>query len=338
MADKVLVLGAHGFVGGAVVRALAAAPGFEPVAGVRRPRAGHEGIEQRPCDATDAAALGAALRGIPFAVCCVLGNRATMVAATRTLCDAARRAGMPRIVLISSMAVYGPATGLVDEMAPLDGSLGAYGAAKVECERVTRAFIEAGGAATTLRPGIVYGPGGEQWVGRLGRLLRAGRVGDLGALGDGLCNLIYGDDLGAAVVAALGAPGAAGEAINLAEPHPVTWNEVLTELGCAIGVPYVRRLSERRLRVEAKLLAPGLQAAKLVAQRLGLRPGLLPEPIPPSLLRLWQQDIRLDHRKADALLGVPRTPRAAGLARAAEWFLAREGARARPAGAREARA
>jgi nucleoside-diphosphate-sugar epimerase len=307
-----------------------------PGCGDRGP--GVTGSSSASCDATDAAALDAALQSIPFAVCSVLGNRATMAAATRNLCDAARWTGMRRIVLLSTMAVYGPATGLVDETAPLDGSLGAYGAAKVECERVARAFVEAGGAATTLRPGIVYGPGGEQWIGRLGRLLRAGRVGDLGALGDGACNLIYGDDLGAAVVAALSAPGAAGEAINLAEPDPVTWNEVFTELGCAIGVPYVRRLSERRLRVEAKLLAPDLQAAKVVGSRLGLRPGILPDPIPPSLLRLWQQEIRLDHRKADALPDFPRTLRATGLARAAEWFLAQERGAARLAGAREARA
>lgn len=326
--EGVLVLGAGGFVGGAIMRALAAAPGLRPVAGVRRPRGGPWG-EERVCDAADAAALERALRGLPLAVCSVLGRPETMVAATRNLCDAARRAGVRRVVFISSMAVYGPAEGLVDEAAPLDGGGGAYEAAKVACERAVRAFVAAGGDAVILRPGIVHGPGGEQWIGRIGRLLRAGRLGDLGAAGDGFCNLIHKDDVGAAVAAALLEPKAAGEAFNLADPDPPTWNDFFLDLARAIGVPRLRRISRRRLRAEAGLLAPPLQVAKILSGRLGLRPGALPEPIPPSLLRLWRQRIRLDHRKADVLLGFERTPRSAALAASADWFLAQEGDAAR---------
>ena len=187
-----------------------------------------------------------------------------------------------------------------------------------------QAFIADGGGATILRPGIVYGPGGQQWIGRIGRLLRAGRLGDLGAPGDGFCNLIYADDVGTAAIAALTKPAAAGEAFNLAEPDPPTWNDFIVDLGCAIAVPHVRRIPRRRLRIEAKLLAPPLQVGKILAGRLGLRPGTLPDPIPPSLLHAFQHRIRLDHRKADALLGFPRTPRMAALAASADWFLGRE--------------
>jgi nucleoside-diphosphate-sugar epimerase len=327
---KVLVIGANGFVGDAIVRALAASPNFEPVAGVRWKSTRQDGIEQRVCDATDPASLETAMRGIPFAASSVLGPGSTMVRVMRNLCALPPRIEVHGIVHISTMSVYGPATGLVDETAPLDGSLGSYASAKVEAERIARDFIGLGGKVTILRPGIVYGAGGEQWVGRIGRWIRAGRVGNLGAAGEGFCNLIYRDDLGSAVVAALSTPTAVGQSFNLGEPDPITWNEYFTELGGAIGVPFVRRIPRRCLRIEENLAAPPLQVAKLVASRLGLRPGLFPEPIPRSLVALWRQDIRLDHRKADALLGFPRTSRTVGLAAAAEWFSRREGAVARP--------
>jgi len=327
--QKVLVIGANGFVGDAIVRALAASPHFQPVAGVREKSARQDGIEERFCDATDPKGLETAMRGIPFAVSSVLGPGSTMVRVMRNLCALPLRMEVHGIVHISTMSVYGPATGLVDETTPLDGGLGAYAAAKVEAERIARDFIELGGQVTILRPGIVYGAGGEQWVGRIGRWLRAGRVGDLGAAGDGFCNLIYRDDLGAAVVAALSTPTAVGQAFNLGEPDPITWNEYFIELGCATGARFVRRIPWRNLRMEEKL-APPLQVAKLVASRVGVRVGVLPEPMPRSLLRLWRQEIRLDPHKADALLGFSRTSRVAGLAASAGWFLGREGALARP--------
>ncbi len=319
---KVLVIGADGFVGDAVMRALQQAPSCHPVAGTRRAQARADGLEHRRCDATDQASLDAALAGIDAVVFCVLASGTAMVEATRMLCRAATQRRVRRVVLMSSMAVYGAAEGLVDEAAPLAGAeLGAYGAAKVACERLAETCIADGGAISVLRPGIVYGPGGEQWIGRFGRLLRAGRIGDLGALGDGICNLVHKEDVAAASLAALAAPGAAGQAFNLADGADATWNDFIAELGCLIGVPVIRRLSRRRLRFEARVAAPPLQVLKLARARIAKgAPGWL-DPIPPSLLAAWAQRIRLDCRKAEAVLDMKWTPRARGLAQSAEWFL-----------------
>jgi hypothetical protein len=72
------------------------------------------------------------------------------------------------------------------------------------------------------------------------------------------------------------------------------------------------------LTLEGKVLAAPLKVAQLAAGRAGL-PNLAPDPLPRSLLRLWQQDIRLDHRKADAGLDFLRTPPDRALADAAAW-------------------
>jgi nucleoside-diphosphate-sugar epimerase len=253
-----------------------------------------------------------------YAVNSVLGSPATMLAATRNICEAARGAGIKRIVHLSSMAVYGAATGLVDETAALD-PLGSYGSAKAQCESVVRDFVVAGGDAVVIRPGCVHGPGGEQWVGRIARWLKSGRLGELGDPAEGFCNLTFNDDLAGAVIAALTAPRIAGDIFNLADMDPGTWNEYFVQLGRAVGAP-VGRVSRPRIMLEAMLLAPPLQIAKLASQRVGMDPTRLPAPMPPSLLRLWRQRIRLDSRKADALLSFTRTSPEQGLARSAEWF------------------
>jgi nucleoside-diphosphate-sugar epimerase len=151
-------------------------------------------------------------------------------------------------------------------------------------------------------------------------MLRRHRLGDLGEQGDGRCNLTYIDDLGAAALAAVERPAARGEAFNVADPEPPTWNQYLIGLGARIGGGPVGRLSARRLKLETKLLAPPLQILKLLAARAGVAAGRLPEPIPPSLLRLFNQDMWLDHRKADQVLGFARTPRDAAMAASATWF------------------
>jgi nucleoside-diphosphate-sugar epimerase len=319
-AAQVVVIGAGGFVGRHLVRGLAATAEFRPVAASRRPIGAD--VEWRRCDATDVAALSAALAGADAAVNCVAGSGPAMVAATGALCAAARAAGLQRIVHLSSMAVYGPATGLVDEDHALAGG-GAYAQAKRDCEALIRAHGAAGGDAVILRPGCIHGPGSEQWTGRIARLLRRRRIGDLGAAGDGLANLVAARDVAAAVLAALRRADVTGQAFNLADPDPASWNSYFVALARAVGATPVRRVTRRWLRLEGSLLAPACRIARLV----GLPAA---DPVPPSLLALWRQDIRLDHRRADALLGFVRTPPAAALAEAAAWVKAAWGAAASP--------
>jgi nucleoside-diphosphate-sugar epimerase len=319
-AATVLVIGATGFVGAAVARAALARHDMQPIGCARRPDPRPDPlVKTRVCDAADPVALAQALEGATYVVNCVLSNPAVMLATTRNLCHVAGRLGVRRIVHLSSMAVYGPATGLVNETTALRPD-GTYGRAKADCEAIVREYVAAGGDAVVIRPGCVYGPGGEQWVGRIGRWLRAGRLGELDQRGDGYCNLTFNDDLANAVVASLTAPNVAGETFNIADAGPGTWNQFFARLGEAIGAPD-RRISELRLQLETMVLAPPLQVAKLVARRLGLPPAFLPEPIPPSLSRLWRQQMRLDSTKAESLLPFPRTSPQQGLARAADWFL-----------------
>jgi nucleoside-diphosphate-sugar epimerase len=301
---RVLVLGATGFIGQRVLDALRSCDWASPVGASRR------GADVQ-LDATDAEQLRRAMEGVSAVVNCVLGNSRTIVDSARALFSVAgRMATPPRIVHFSSLAVYGEATGDVDESAAPVGRLSAYGAAKFETERLAGANP----SIVTLRPGIVYGPGGAQWSGRIAQLLLAHRLGDLGRGGDGYCNLVLIDDVVEAVLRALRLPTTEARAFNLSLPDPPTWNEYLLRYAAALGAVPVSRITQRRLRLESTLLAPPQKIAEIIAGRL--KPGLarrLPQAIPPSLVRLFRQEIRMKVGLAEQILGLRWTPLEEGL-------------------------
>jgi nucleoside-diphosphate-sugar epimerase len=317
MTQSVLVLGAHGFIGKAVAAGLALSESSVPILGVRDPsRSSAQAFEKRAVNATDAQSVAAAIRGVDGIVNCVAGDAQTIVGSTRALIDAAGSAKIPpRIVQLSTMSVYGSSIGAVDEAAPLRGDLGAYSEAKVAAEAVASGYPR----VVTLRPGCVFGPHSEQWTVRYARLLQARRLGDLGSAGDGYCNLVDIADVVQAVVRALETPQVDGRVFNLATPEALTWNDFLVRFAVALSAVPARRIGARRLRIEGKLLAPPLKILEIVANKLRLpRP---PPPIPPSLLRLMAQGIRLDSRRAQEELGVCFKGVEQMLTEAAQWCL-----------------
>jgi nucleoside-diphosphate-sugar epimerase len=289
----VLVLGASGYIGSRVVAALSASPVYRPVAASRR-----AGLA---VDATKPDSVRRALRGVDYVVNCVAGNNHAMLRTTEVLCDAARASPPRRIIHLSSMAVYGAATGTVHEddvpVSPVSG----YGQAKIDCERMVQSYVLNGGDAVILRPTCVFGPGSPQWATRIAHLLRARRIGDLGPAGDGGCNLAFIDDLVAGIIAALEAPGIAGSVFNVSSSVGLTWNEFLITFAKALGATPVRRIAPRMLRIETKLLAPVRRIAGMAVH------SPMTEAITPSLAALWSQDIRIDCSRAQAALRLPRT-------------------------------
>ncbi len=316
---RVAVLGADGFVGRAMISALSATDWIEPVAiGRRSVSTGHSGVERLRVDATDAKALASALETVDGVVNCVLGDAATIVKNAHALFGIAADRPSLRVVHTSTMSVYGSTVGDVDETTPLRGDVGSYSVAKVEAERIAQ---RQGGHVTMLRPGIVYGPGGPQWSTRIAEWLFSRRIGDLGAAGDGYCNLVHVDDVAAAAVLALQKPDTAGQAFNLSMVDPPTWNTYFTAFAKSLGAVPTARISRRRLMIETKLAAPPLKVLELLASRSNIPHDWLPQPIPPSLLPLWRQEIRLTMSRTEQILGLRCKPLKEGLAETAAAYL-----------------
>lgn len=327
MQQKVLVLGANGFIGTEVVAALAATDWATPILGVRRPpRAGNR-FEHRIVDATNLTSVASAIDGVSAVMDCVAGGADTIAASTAALFGAVTKANRGiRVMHLSSMAVYGSAVGLVSESTPVRGDIGPYGVAKIDAERAALGYAH----TTVFRPGCVYGPTSPQWSIRIAQLLLARRLGDLGPAGDGGCNLVHVADVATAMLHALQQPATQGQVFNLSMPDPPTWNEYLIRYAKALRAVPVKRIHGRNLRVETKLLAPLLKILEIAAGKLKMNTGRLPPPLPPSLLRLFAQDIRLDTRQAETALGMHWRPLDAALQETADVITQRAPARGAP--------
>lgn len=309
---KVLVTGADDFIAGAILARLADSGWARAFADDRPlPTALHGKVTALRVDATDPAALARALPDFDAVVHCSGPSPRHIEASARALYGAlAQLPHAPRVVHLSSMTVYGNVEGTITEEAALRSELGAYAAARVQAERLAQGH----GNVVILRPGVEYGTGGQAWTTRVARWLRARRLGDLGVAGDGTCNLVHVDDVADAALQALRVPDAAGQAFNLVMDSPPTWNEYFTAYAIALGAVPVRRISTRWLKLETRLLAPALKVLELVCARATRGKVLPPPAIPPSLLRLTRQDIRLSNARAKSLLAWQPRSLSAGLA------------------------
>jgi nucleoside-diphosphate-sugar epimerase len=115
-----------------------------------------------------------------------------------------------------------------------------------------------------------------------------------------------------------------GRIYNLSTPAQPTWNEFLVKFAAALHAVPVPRISRRRLRIETKLLAPPLKIAEIIARACKLNARIVPYPIPPSLIRLMGQEIRLDTKRAEAELGLRMPDMDQTLDESARWFLESE--------------
>lgn len=221
----------------------------------------------------------------------------------------------PRVVHLSSMTVYGSQSGVVDESGTLLADLGRYSMAQLRAEQMAAQCSR----AVILRSGVEYGPTCAAWSERVALWLHAHRLGDLGESGDGICNLVYIDDLTSVISTALRKPAIEGGVFNVAMDDKCSWNDYFVAFALALGAVPVSRISRRQLRLETGM-APALKAAELFVTATRL-PGLrIPPPIPQSLLRLCRQEIVLSGGRAETVLDARWTPLSQGLSRTAEHY------------------
>jgi nucleoside-diphosphate-sugar epimerase len=318
--SEILVTGAGGFIGSAVTRLLAADPGFSVRAATRDGRSLGAGVTACKLDVCDERDFAGSLKGVDAVVHCAVGARQTTVEGTRRLLQAAREAGVRRVVHLSSIAVYGEREGAVDEAVAVVSPEGqGYAHWKVAAEAACREAGQAGIEVVILRPAIVYGPGSPQWIVTPAKRLLGGHWGALGDVGRGTCNAVHVDDVAAACLAALRAPAAvaAGQVFNISGHEAVTWNEWYARLASALGCPPLRDVSAAgwRQRMLGALPFKAMGRVSPVAGRIfGAR--ILSGPSP-SELRLFALAATYPTEKAAAAIGwEPRIGLDEGLASA----------------------
>ncbi|MGW0637166.1 NAD-dependent epimerase/dehydratase family protein [Nocardia salmonicida] len=232
----VLVTGATGFVGGAIVRGLVAR-GVPVRAMVRDAAAAPQGVEVAVADLGDTAALARAVTGVRAVVhaAALLGEFgrpaeyfAVNVAGTDRLVQEAAAAGVRRFVFIGSpsalMAPDGGDQVGIDETVPYpERFLNSYCETKAVAEQLVLAANAPGFTTCSLRPRAVWGPGDRRGpIVQILAKLRAGRLPDLSGGRDVRASLCYIDHLVEAVGLALEAENVGGRAYFVADAEPVS--------------------------------------------------------------------------------------------------------------------
>ncbi|HKD27124.1 MAG TPA: NAD-dependent epimerase/dehydratase family protein [Xanthobacteraceae bacterium] len=258
--SRVLVTGASGFIGRAVVPALLTA-GYNVRAAARRTPAFAPPVETAiHGDLSAGIDWGPLIAEVDFIVHLAgIAHSGSGVAAARydlvnhlataALAEAARAAGVTRVVLVSTIrAQTGPRSDCVltedDPPRPTDP----YGRSKLAAEI---ALAHSGVDFTVLRPVLVYGPGAKGNLRALARLAALPVPLPFGAFTNRRSVLSV-HNLVAAIAHVLRHPASGGETYAVADLQPVSLADMLTALRAGLG------MSPRLLNAPPELVRLGL--------------------------------------------------------------------------------
>jgi nucleoside-diphosphate-sugar epimerase/predicted dehydrogenase len=249
-ARRVLVTGASGFIGCRVAEVLRFGEGWDVRALVHNPgRAGRLArlpVEMVLGDLRCRDDLVRAVEGCDAVVHCAYGTawgqaraiRAATVEGTRYLAEAARAAGVRRLVHLSTVAVHGyRVTGDLDEGTPVRPDDDIYAETKAVAEKVITQAARAGLSAVTLRLANVYGPFSGPYTVRPVQQLAHGLPVLLGD-GSNPSNTVFVDNVVEAIVRGLEAPDdvVRGQTFTISDGDDLTWADFYRHYAEALGL------------------------------------------------------------------------------------------------------
>ena len=238
---RVAVLGANGFIGARLTEMFILSELAEVRPIVRShsslARLSRFNLDARVADAFDEKPVELALQGCDVLVHAVAGDITTVLGTLTPVYQAAEKAGVRRLVYLSSASVHGqaPQAG-TDESSPLsDQQALPYNNAKVQAER-TLSRLRSQGAVelVILRPGIVFGPR-SSWITRFADDLLKGHAALLNH-GQGICNSMYVDNLVHAIYLAATRERADREVFLVGDRECVRWADLYQPIAKALGV------------------------------------------------------------------------------------------------------
>ena len=252
----ILVSGATGFVGWALVQRLLAEDESRRVAVAVR-RGGQQWPERVlprvTGDLEPSTDWSLALGGVSAVVHCaarvhvmsdtaadpLVEFRRVNVQGTLNLARQAAAVGARRFVFVSSIKVNGEATkpGVPFSADDIPAPLDAYGISKMEAEQGLREIaFQTGMEVVIIRPPLVYGPGVKANFAAMMRWLRRGVPLPLGAIHNQR-SLVALDNLVDLIVTCLTHPAAANQTFLVSDGEDVSTTELLRRMGQAMGRP-----------------------------------------------------------------------------------------------------
>jgi len=263
---KVLVTGATGFLGRAIVSKLMLADAnisvfVLPTDSV--PDTWSEPVTVIYGDIRDDDAVKQAVTGMDLVIhlAALVGDwasreahRDVTVGGTRNLLVAAQQRNV-RVILASSVVVYGHhiRNGLCSEETGHGKPMGPYSWAKQEQENWFHFYQKRGLTGCIIRPANIYGPGSGPWLRDVLTQIRRG----VPVLVDGgrfNAGLTYVENVADLFLLAADAQHANGQTYNVVDDEDVTWHHYFSDLAGLIGMPQVRSIPRALARPAARVM------------------------------------------------------------------------------------
>ncbi|NMF60570.1 NAD-dependent epimerase/dehydratase family protein [Pseudanabaena yagii] len=237
---KIGIVGASGFVGNRaaevfyeqgheirpIVRSQASAERLTP-----------KNLDYQIASAFDQSQLAAAFKGCDVVIHSVLGSPGLIRGSVEPAYKAAQKAGVRRIIYLSSMIVHrsAPAVGTTEASPLVEKQQFPAHPAKIYAERKLLKLRQNGAVEVVIfRPGIVFGPR-SRWVSELANQLCQGTAYFINE-GKGVCNSVYIDNLIHGIQLGMTTPAADGEAFFVGDREQVTWFDFYRPFAEAFGV------------------------------------------------------------------------------------------------------
>lgn len=256
---KVLVTGGSGFLGRKVIERLVV-DGY-PVRVLARKLARVEplvalGAEVVWGDVADLPSFDRAVAGCDVVVHLAAGTSGTerdsetaTLQGTRNLLELCERHKPRKLVYISSCSVYGVTEARsgarITETSPLERHperRGSYSASKQEADQYVSEYMRSGGVPVTiLRPGTIYGPGGDVYTPLMG--FSAGSLYVVIGMGGFVLPFVHVENVADAIAQCIEKPQSNGEIFNVIDPEPLTkrdyMNRVIRKIDPSARVVYL---------------------------------------------------------------------------------------------------
>ena len=320
---RALVTGATGFVGAAVARALLR-EGWEVRAlarkGSDRRNLQRIAVEVVEGDLNDAASLSAAVAGCEALFHVAADYRLgafdprelyrTNVDGTRNILNAARAAGVRRVVYTSSVATIGipkdGSPGSEETPSTVADMIGHYKRSKFLAEEAAREAVQAGSEVVIVNPSTPVGPGDIKPT-PTGQLVFDAAAGRMPAYVDTGLNIVHVDDVAAGHLLAFHR-GRPGERYILGG-QDMSLREILGEISRLVG------RKPPSVRLPSAVVMPIAYVAEAVARVTGR-----PTRVTVEGVRMARKLMFFSSAKAARELGYQWRPPTQAFADAIEWF------------------
>jgi nucleoside-diphosphate-sugar epimerase len=299
---KVAILGAEGALGARIIESFHLGDGPSLTAVARTPAglgaAARFPIDLRVADLFDIDSLARTFAGCSAAVHVLPVDAAELKRSVVAFCRAGARAGLRRLIYVSTADVYGlnPPPGTTEKSGlHVRHAFDAVNHLVAADQKFSAECRELGIAAIVFRPGLMYGPR-SAWLAQVITDLQQDRAW-LANHGDGICNCVYLDQVVDAIRLALKPKTLPGPAFIVMNDETVTWREfyqaVASELELLVVLRSLEATASGDMSASPGTTPPALPPetiarhhctttlrATLAAARLGLKPALsFPESI-----------------------------------------------------------